>query len=105
MIQGDIVSEEQKEIIKLLKEMNENIETLTKVTALSLRKDSVFKDKVTKQEQIEALDDLELSDKLIALAIGSTPGSVKAARSSRKAKINKATAPVAVEKPSVGEAK
>ncbi len=83
------MSEEYKELIKLLKDLNENIEILIKITALTLRKDSIFKDKATKQDQIEALDDLNLSDKLIALVIGSTPGSVQNARSLRKAKISK----------------
>jgi hypothetical protein len=84
-----LVSEESKELVKLLKDLNENVEILIKVTALTLRKDSIFKDKATKQEQIEALDDIHLSDKLIALVIGSTPGSVQNARSLRKAKTNK----------------
>jgi hypothetical protein len=83
------MGETDKDILKLLKELNSNVEILIKVTAISLRKESIFKDKITKQEQIEALDDLNLPDKLIALVIGSTPGSVQNARSLRKAKGSK----------------
>jgi hypothetical protein len=70
--------------------LNSNIEILTKVTALSFRKESIFKGKETKQEQIEALEDLKLPDSVIALAIGSTIESIQSSRSQRKSKEKKA---------------
>jgi hypothetical protein len=80
---------EDKKLTKLLEDLNNNIQVLSKVTALSFRKDSIFKGKETKQEQIEVLEDLKLPDEVIALIIGSTPESVKAQRSQRKAKVKK----------------
>lgn len=81
---------EEKKLTKLLEDLNANIEILSKVTALTFRKDSIFKDKETKQEQVEALEDLKLPDNVIALIIGSTVDSVQALRSQRKAKAKQA---------------
>jgi len=80
---------EDKKLIKLLEDLNTNIEILSKITALTFRKDSLFQGKNTKQEQIEVLEDLKLPDNVIALVIGSTPESVKSLRSQRKAKTRK----------------
>lgn len=80
---------EEKKLTKLLEDLNENIEVLSKITALTFRKDSLFKGKDTKPEQIEVLEELKLPDELIALIIGSTAASVKAQRSQRKAKAKK----------------
>ncbi len=82
------MSEDNKEIIKLLREQNKNIEMLCKITALSLKKETPLeeKKKETKQDQIQVLDELNLPDSIIALIIGSTPGSVQNARSLMKAK-------------------
>jgi len=76
----------EDKLAKLLENLNANIEILSKVTALTFRKDSLFKGKETKQEQIEVLDEMKLPDYVIALIIGSTAESVKAQRSQRKAK-------------------
>jgi hypothetical protein len=46
------LSEESKKLIKLLESLNTNIEVLSKVTALTFRKDSLFKGKETKLEQV-----------------------------------------------------
>lgn len=59
------------------------------MTALTFRKDAIFKGKETKQEQIEMLEDLQLPDNVIAIIIGSTIDSVQASRSQRKAKAKK----------------
>ena len=83
------LSESNKKLEKLLEDLNTNIEILSKVTALTFRKDSIFKGKETKQEQIEVLEDLKLPDNVIALIIGSTTESVQASRSQRKAKTKK----------------
>ena len=81
---------EEKKLAKLLENLNANIEILSKVTALTFRKDSLFKGKETKQEQIEVLEEMKLPDDIIALIIGSTTDSVQAQRSQRKAKVKKA---------------
>ena len=80
---------EEKKLAKLLENLNANIEILSKVTALTFRKDSLFKGKETKQEQIEVLEEMKLPDDVIALIIGSTTDSVQAQRSQRKAKVKK----------------
>jgi hypothetical protein len=81
---------EEKKLAKLLENLNSNIETLSKVTALTFRKDTLFKGKETKPEQIEVLEQMKLPDDIIALIIGSTADSVKTQRSQRKAKVKKA---------------
>jgi FixJ family two-component response regulator len=81
------------ELAKALKDLNSNIEILTKVVALTMRKESLFKGKETKEEQVEALEDLGLSNKIIALIIGSTSDSVKSLRSKHKAKLEKTSQP------------
>lgn len=84
------MSQDNKRLEKLLENLNTNIDILTKVTALSFRKDSLFKPETTKQEQVEQLEDLGLPDSVIALIIGSTVESVQALRSQRKSKAKKA---------------
>jgi hypothetical protein len=83
------LSQENKNLEKLLKDLNTNIITLSKITALTFRKDILFKGKETKNEQIEALEELKLPDDIIALIIDSTVESVRALRSMRKAKAKK----------------
>jgi hypothetical protein len=83
------LSQENKNLEKLLSDLNTNIITLSKITALTFRKDSLFKGKETKNEQIEALEELKLPDDIIALIIDSTVESVRALRSIRKAKAKK----------------
>jgi hypothetical protein len=82
---------DEKELTKLLEDLNANIQILTKVTALTLRKDSLFKGTETTPEQIEILEKMKLPDEIIALVIGSTVKSVQAQRSQRKAKEKKTT--------------
>ncbi len=80
---------EEKKLAKLLENLNANIDILSKVTALTFRRDSLFKGKETKQEQIEVLEEMKLPDDTIALIIGSSVDSVQAQRSQRKAKEKK----------------
>ena len=82
------MGQENKTLQRLLEDLNTNIEILSKVIALTFRRDSLFKGKETKQEQIEALEDSKLPDNIIALT-GSTTESVQALRSMRKAKTKK----------------
>jgi hypothetical protein len=76
-------------LTKLLENLNSNIMTLTKITALTLRNATLFKGTETTPEQIEILEKMELPDDVIALVIGSTVNSVQAQRSQKKAKEKK----------------
>ena len=78
------MTQDNRELIKTLNKLNENIDLLTKVTVLSLRKDSIFSSADSKQQQIEVLKPLDLPDRIIALVIGSTADSVKNLRSQAK---------------------
>lgn len=95
------LSQDNKELIKAIDKLNENIDLLTKVTALSMSKESLFSKADTKQQQVEALEPLDLPDKIIALIIGSTTDSVKSLRSQIKGKAKKP----AKNEPTHGEAK
>jgi hypothetical protein len=85
------LSKENRSLINQLKALNENISLLTKVTAISVGKETIFKGKERKEEKLAVLDDLNLPDEITALLIGSTPESVRALRSRRKAKTAKPT--------------
>lgn len=80
------MSEESKELSKQLKALNDSIDLLTKVTAISVGKETIFKGKERKEQKLEVLDDLKLPDEIIALLIGSTPESVRTLRSKQKKK-------------------
>ena len=83
--------QDNKELTKALAKLNENIDLLTKVTVLNLRKESIFINAETKQQQIEVLEALDLPDRIIALIIGSTVESVRSLRSQVKGKAKKVT--------------
>jgi hypothetical protein len=78
------VSADTKKLISQLKELNENIDILTKVTAISIAKEEIFNGKTEKIDKIKALEGYDLPDRIIALVIGSTPDSVKTLRSKKK---------------------
>jgi hypothetical protein len=69
-----------KALTAQIKNLAENIEILTKVTAISIAKDELFKGKQENAEKVKALEIYDLPDKIIALIIGSTPNSVKSMR-------------------------
>ena len=71
-------------LVAQIRNLSENIEILTKVTAISMTKDQLFKDKEENSEKIKALEIYDLPDKIIALIIGSTPNSVRSLRSQAK---------------------
>ena len=101
------LSDQNKELIRVLKDLNENMDFLTKVVALSIRKESLFSGEETKQQQIEALEPLNLPDRIVAIITGSTPDSVKSLRSQMKKKLKKAeqSPPKETEKEEVEQAK
>lgn len=80
------MSEELKRLAELIENLNSNIEILSKVTALTFRKESLFKGTEATPEKIKILEELKLPDDLIAIIIGSTVGSVRAQRSQGKSK-------------------
>jgi tRNA uridine 5-carbamoylmethylation protein Kti12 len=71
---------DNKALTAQIKNLAENIEILTKVTAIGIAKDELFKGKQENAEKVKALEIYDLPDKIIALIIGSTPNSVKSMR-------------------------
>lgn len=90
------MSKETKDLINQLKALNEDIDLLTKVTAISVGKDTIFKGMKELGDKVHALDVYDLPDKIIAMLVGSTPDSVKTSRSQKK---KGKTKPVQAEPP------
>lgn len=65
------MSQKQEDLTKQLKALNQNIDTLIKVTAISIGKESIFKGKETIEEKVDILDKMGLSNELIAIITGS----------------------------------
>jgi len=99
------LSKESKDLINQLKTLNENIYLLTKVTAINVGKEAIFKTKKEAGDKIDALDEYDLPDKIIAMFIGSTEGSVKSTRSQKKAKAKTKRAQAAPPQPQEAEKK
>jgi hypothetical protein len=78
------LSKENRDLINQLRDLNENIDLLTKVTAISVGKETIFKGMKELGDKVHALDVYDLPDKTIAMLVGSTPDSVKTARSQKK---------------------
>ena len=78
------MSKESKDLINQLKTLNENIELLTKVTAISVGKETIFRGMKELGDKIDSLAVFDLPDKTIAMLVGSTPDSVKTLRSKMK---------------------
>lgn len=88
------MSKESRDLINQLKALNDNIDLLTKITAISVGKETIFKGKERKEEKLRVLEDLNLPDEITALLIGSTPESVRSLRSQKKkAQIKKPVQP------------
>jgi PDZ domain-containing secreted protein len=83
------LSKENKDLINQLKALNENIDLLTRVTAISVGKETIFKGKKEMGDKVDALDGFDLPDRIIAMLVGSTEGSVASLRSQKKAKEKK----------------
>lgn len=84
------LSRENKDLIKQLKALNENIDTLIKVTAIEIGKETIFKGKDTIEEKVDILDKMGLSNELIAIITGSksahSVSQIKSTKSPRKKK-------------------
>lgn len=78
------MSKESKDLINQLKTLNKNIDVLTKVTAISVGKDTLFKGMKELGDKVDAVGVFDLPDKIIAMLVGSTPDSVKTSRSKMK---------------------
>jgi PDZ domain-containing secreted protein len=92
------LNKESKDLINQLKALNENIDLLTKVTAISVGKETIFKGKKEMGDKVDALDGFDLPDRIIAMLVGSTPDSVKSLRSRKKTRMKKTEPKQAVEK-------
>jgi len=81
------LSKETKDLTRQLKILNESIDTLTKVTAISIGKEAIFQGKSTIEEKIAVLDKMGLSNELIAIITGSKSAhSVSQIKSNKKPK-------------------
>lgn len=83
------LSKETQKLLKQIKALSENIDILTKVTAVNIGKEEIFKGKDKKEERIEILDKMGLPRNIIAIITGSTPESVSAFKSMKKPKPSK----------------
>lgn len=79
------MSEDSKKLLKKLNKLVNEIEILTKVTALSVPKDKLLEGK-SQKEQIGLLDKLGFSPSLIALILGTTSNTVRVALSNLRIK-------------------
>lgn len=78
------MDEETKKLAIQIKKLSDNVETLTKVTAITIGKEEIFKGKKEKNEKIQVLTGYDLSDNIIALIVGSSPDSVRSLRHQAK---------------------
>ena len=62
------MDKESKDLINQLKALNENIDLLTKVTAISVGKETIFKGMKELGDKVDTLDVFDLPDKTIAIA-------------------------------------
>lgn len=80
------MSKDQKDLLNRLDALNNNIEILTKVIAVSIGKETLFKEKKQKEQQIAFLTELGLTRNLIAAIVTTTPLSVSVTKSQKKSK-------------------
>jgi hypothetical protein len=83
------MSKETQELLKQIKVLSENMDILTKVTAVNIGKEEIFKGKDKKEEKIEILDKMGLPRNIIAIITGSTPESVSSFKSMKKPRASK----------------
>jgi len=82
------MSKEQKDLLKKLDDLNSNIEILAKVIAVNVGKETFFKEKKQKDQQIQFLLELGLPRNIIASIVVTTPLSVSVTKSQKKPKQN-----------------
>jgi hypothetical protein len=80
------MSKDQKELLKRLDALNNNIELLTKVIAVNVGKEVFFKEKKQKEQQIAFLAELGLPRNIIASMVATTLGTVSVTKSQQKPK-------------------
>ena len=80
------MSKDQKELLRRLDALNKNIEILAKVIAVNVGKETFFKEKTQKDQQIEFLSDLGLPRTIIASMVVTTPLTVSVTKSQKKSK-------------------
>jgi hypothetical protein len=80
------MSKDQKELLKRLDTLNNNIEILSKVIAVSVGKEAFFKEKKQKEQQIEFLSELGLPRNIIASIVVTTPLTVSVTKSQKRPK-------------------
>jgi len=71
-------------VLYLLKLIDTNV--FSKMNMIG--KEGIFKGKKEIGDKVDALDGFDLSDKIVAMLVGSTPDSVKTARSKKKKEID-----------------
>jgi hypothetical protein len=80
------MSKDQKELIKRLDALNENIQVLAKVIAVNVGKETLLKEKKQKEQQIAFLSELGLPRNIIASMVVTTPLTVSVTLSQKKPK-------------------
>jgi hypothetical protein len=80
------MSKDQKELLKRLDTLNNNIEVLGKIIAVNVGKEVFFKEKKQKEQQIAFLSELGLPRNIIASMVATTLGTVSVTKSQRKPK-------------------
>ncbi len=80
------MSNDQKELLKRLDILNENIQILGKIIAVNIGKEELFKEKKQKDQQIAFLSELGLPRNIIASIVVTTPPTVSVIVSQKKPK-------------------
>jgi ABC-type cobalamin transport system permease subunit len=80
------MNKDQKELLKRLDVLNDNIELLAKVIAVNVGKEVLFEEKKQKEQQIAFLSELGLPRNIIASMVVTTPLTVSVTVSQKKPK-------------------
>lgn len=80
------MSRDQKDLLKRLDVLNNNIETLGKIIAVNVGKETFFKENKQKEQQIAFLAELGLPRNIIASMVATTLGTVSVTKSQRNPK-------------------
>ncbi|MGA2767931.1 MAG: hypothetical protein ABSF24_06405 [Candidatus Bathyarchaeia archaeon] len=80
------MSKDQKDLLKRLDVLNNNIELLGKIIAVNVGKETFFKENKQKEQQIAFLAELGLPRNIIASMVVTTPLTVSVTKSQKKPK-------------------